>query len=400
MTATLDRIRRDLGEGELWERSLARSRRRRERRAPDEIVPRSLVSEALLDLDGPRLRQVGRDGVLRDLTDPEVWDISQSWARAQRLAAEPGMLPQARVAGATLVVAAVAAALPVPGGTQNRAKSSGATEVRVQLLRYGSRGPAVAKVQRRLGIPADGIFGPQTRAAVRTFQKRHGLLVDGIVGPQTRGALYGAPSASKTKYIRAWWVVPVQRALGVPADGLYGPVSRAAVVAFQKKRGLIVDGVVGPQTLGALGIGRAATAPKPSPAKKASKPAKKEAAKNSSRGARVAAIAQRYLGIPYRWGGESPKTGFDCSGFVMYVFSRVGVSLPRVVSAQYTVGRKVSRGALRPGDIVFFNGLGHDGIYIGGGRFVHSPNSGDVVKVSSIHDSWYHSRWVGARRVV
>ena len=170
MTATLDRIRRDLGEGELWERSLARSRRRRERRAPDEIVPRSLVSEALLDLDGPRLRQVGRDGVIRDLTDPEVWDISQSWARAQRLAAEPGMLPQARVAGATLVVAAVAAALPVPGGTQNRAKSSGATEVRVQLLRYGSRGPAVAKVQRRLGIPADGIFGPQTRAAVRTFR--------------------------------------------------------------------------------------------------------------------------------------------------------------------------------------------------------------------------------------
>jgi peptidoglycan DL-endopeptidase CwlO len=402
MTATLDRIRRDLGEGELWERSLARSRRRRERRGPDESVPRSLVSEALLDLDGPRLRHVGRDGVVRDLTDPEVWDVSQSWAQAQRLAAEPGMLPQARVAGATLVVAAVAAALPVPGGAHNRAKTSGAAEVRVELLRYGSRGPAVAKLQRKLGIPADGIFGPQTRAAVRAFQKRHGLLVDGIVGPQTRGALYRAAPASKIKIIRAWWVVPVQRALGVPADGLYGPVSRAAVIAFQKKRGLIVDGIVGPQTLGALGIGRAAKASKPAPAKKASKPAsaKKDAAKPSSRGARVAAIAQRYLGIRYRWGGESPRTGFDCSGFVMYVFSRVGVSLPRVVSAQYTVGRKVSKRALRPGDIVFFNGLGHDGIYIGGGRFVHSPNSGDVVKISSIHDSWYHSRWVGARRVV
>jgi cell wall-associated NlpC family hydrolase len=88
------------------------------------------------------------------------------------------------------------------------------------------------------------------------------------------------------------------------------------------------------------------------------------------------------------------------SGFTYYVFSRVGVSLPRVVSAQYQVGRPVPRRNLRPGEIVFFNGLGHNGIYIGGGRFVHSPNSGDVVKISSIRDSWYHSRWVGARRVV
>ncbi|MGH3039453.1 MAG: peptidoglycan-binding domain-containing protein, partial [Gaiellaceae bacterium] len=302
MTATLDRIRRDLGEDELWERSLARSRRRRERAAPDEGVPRSLVSEALLDLDGPRLRHVGRDGVVRDLTDPEVWDVSQSWARAQRLAAEPGLLPQARVAGVTLVVAAVAAALPVPGGAHNRAKSSGSSEVRVELLRFGSRGPAVAKLQRKLGIPADGIFGPQTRRAVRAFQKGHGLLVDGIVGPQTRGALYRTVPAAKIKIIRAWWVVPVQRALGVPADGLYGPVSRAAVVALQKERGLIVDGIVGPQTLGALGIGRGSKAPRPSSAKN-------DPVKHSSRGARVAKIAQRYLGTPYRWGGESPKTG-------------------------------------------------------------------------------------------
>ncbi len=245
-------------------------------------------------------------------------------------------------------------------------------------------------MQRKLGVTADGIFGPITRAAVRTFQKRHGLLVDGIVGPQTRAALFRTGPA---KIIRAWWVVPVQRALGVHVDGLYGPVSRAAVRAFQKKRGLVVDGIVGPQTLGALGIKRHAKPAQQDPPKKA-------VPKPSSRGARVASIAQRYLGIPYRWGGESPKTGFDCSGFVMYVFSRVGVALPRVVSAQYTVGRSVRRKALRPGDIVFFDGLGHDGIYIGRGRFVHSPNSGDVVKISSIHDSWYHSRWVGARRVV
>ena len=91
--------------------------------------------------------------------------------------------------------------------------------------------------------------------------------------------------------------------------------------------------------------------------------------------------------------------GLDCSGFVQFVFSRVGVSLTRVVSAQYRTGRAVARSALRPGDIVFFNGLGHDGIYIGGGRFIHSPSSGDVVKISTI-TGYYADRWVGARRVV
>jgi len=113
----------------------------------------------------------------------------------------------------------------------------------------------------------------------------------------------------------------------------------------------------------------------------------------------VVGIAMQYLGTPYRWGGSSPSTGFDCSGFVMYVFSRVGVSLPRVVSAQYTVGVPVSRSELQPGDIVFFNGLGHNGIYIGGNQFIHSPHTGDVVKISSI-TGYYSSGWVGARRVL
>jgi len=391
VTATLDLgVQRDLGATELWERSLVRSQRRRARESPGEEARRSLVSVALSDLDGPVIRSPGAAGAPRDLADPELWDLSQALARGKRLAAEPGVLPQARVAGAALVVAAVAAALPVQGGAHGRARASGVATVHAELLELGSRGPAVARVQKRLGIEADGIFGPRTRAAVRAFQERRGLVVDGIVGPQTRAALVQSDRAGKL--IRAWWVAPVQRALGVPVDGVYGPVSRAAVRAFQQRRGLEVDGVVGPQTLGALGIRRQATTAKPAPPKKT-------ASKASSRGARAAAVAQRYLGTPYRWGGESPS-GFDCSGFVMYVFSKVGASLPRVVSAQYRAGEPVPRSKLRPGDIVFFNGLGHDGIYIGGGRFVHSPRTGDVVKISSIHDSWYSTRWVGARRVV
>jgi cell wall-associated NlpC family hydrolase len=109
-------------------------------------------------------------------------------------------------------------------------------------------------------------------------------------------------------------------------------------------------------------------------------------------------VAMQYLGTPYVWGGSSPG-GFDCSGFVMYVYSQIGVYLPHHAADQYNYGTPVSRDELEPGDLVFFDGLGHVGIYIGGGQFVHSPHTGDVVKISSLDDSWYAATYVGARRL-
>jgi cell wall-associated NlpC family hydrolase len=112
----------------------------------------------------------------------------------------------------------------------------------------------------------------------------------------------------------------------------------------------------------------------------------------------VVGIAMQYLGVPYRWGGADPS-GFDCSGFSMYVFAKVGVSLPHHAASQYGMGTPVSKSELQAGDLVFFNGLGHMGIYIGGGQFIHAPHTGDVVKISNLSDSWYAATWVGARRL-
>ena len=118
----------------------------------------------------------------------------------------------------------------------------------------------------------------------------------------------------------------------------------------------------------------------------------------SSKYGHVVPIALQYLGIPYVWGGSSPS-GFDCSGFVMYVYAQIGVSLPHHAASMWSYGSYVPRDQLEPGDLVFFNGLSHMGLYIGGGQFVHAPHSGDVVKISSIHDSWYASTWYGAKRL-
>jgi hypothetical protein len=111
-------------------------------------------------------------------------------------------------------------------------------------------------------------------------------------------------------------------------------------------------------------------------------------------------LAKSYLGTPYVWGGESPG-GFDCSGFTQWLYGQFGISLPRVTYEQVKVGRAVGRGELRPGDLVFFRqgsrGPEHMGMYIGGGKFIQAPRTGDVVKISNMSD---RTDFVTARRVV
>jgi cell wall-associated NlpC family hydrolase len=115
-------------------------------------------------------------------------------------------------------------------------------------------------------------------------------------------------------------------------------------------------------------------------------------------GQRVAQIALREVGVPYRWGGESPS-GFDCSGLVRWSYLRIGIDLPHSSYALSAVGRRVAPDHMEPGDVLLFDGLGHVGLYIGGGRMVHAPYSGADVEVVSLA-GWYGSRFEGARRVV
>ncbi len=121
----------------------------------------------------------------------------------------------------------------------------------------------------------------------------------------------------------------------------------------------------------------------------------------SGRGQALVNTAKKYLGVPYVWGGTSPR-GFDCSGLVQYVCRQNGISVPRVASSQRNAGTYVSRANLQAGDLVFFGNGGritHVGIYVGNGNMIHAPQTGDVVKISSINSSYRVARYAGAVRV-
>ena len=112
--------------------------------------------------------------------------------------------------------------------------------------------------------------------------------------------------------------------------------------------------------------------------------------------------ADSFIGVPYRWGGESVKEGFDCSGFTMTVYKLNGLDLPRSSQAQWRKGVSVSRNRLKKGDLVFFrttksNNISHVGIYAGNGRFVHAPGRGDHVQRTSLNNRYFRAHFTGAK---
>ena len=172
----------------------------------------------------------------------------------------------------------------------------------------------------------------------------------------------------------------------VTADGDFGPATTEAVKAFQVSKGLSADGLVGPTTYSAL-LGK-------------SMPEVSRGANYISR--RVIQNSMEYIGVPYVFGGTTPS-GFDCSGYVRYVFANAGVYLPRTADAQYEVGAPVSMSELTAGDLVFFStyeyGPSHVGIYLGDGNFINASSSRGVA-VDSLYSSYWGSCYIGARRVM
>ena len=235
-------------------------------------------------------------------------------------------------------------------------------------LKNGARGPAVQKVQRWLDQPADGIFGRETRAAVKRFQRRRGLTPDGVVGPATWAALRRGHRATQRRTSsatpvrsRGGAVRRLQHALGIAADGVFGPATKAAVERFQRSRRLTADGVVGPATWSALGH-----------------PGVRVVLKRGRRHApagglpervrRIIAAGDRIAGKPYEYGGghgQWEDSGYDCSGSVSYALHGAGL-----LGSALTSGDFMSWGAPGKGRwVTIYANPGHVYMVVSGRRF-------------------------------
>jgi cell wall-associated NlpC family hydrolase len=132
------------------------------------------------------------------------------------------------------------------------------------------------------------------------------------------------------------------------------------------------------------------------------KPVPKTAKDNKDMGAIAARTAERFVGIPYRWGGENVVDGMDCSGFVRAVYNLCGLNIPRTSRDQYKAGDLIAKDSLKDGDLVFFgtseSAISHVGIYVGSGKFVHAPRRGEDIRVTEVSDNYFDKHFVGARR--
>ena len=259
---------------------------------------------------------------------------------------------------------------------------------------YGDTGSEIVAIQKKLiaaGYKAreTGEYDANTKWAVRLYQKDQGLPVDGILGDATYKKLMGKPMPSATKTVSKVKEISKKDAELMAKIQAKKEVNSKAITTSVKQQKK-------PTTQG----------------KPATVQVKHKVTNHTAKPLRTVPVsgyvkeiltyANTFTGVPYKFGGTTPA-GFDCSGYIRHVFQKVGVQLPRQADEQYTVGKKVEKQNLQPGDLVFFEtyepGVSHSGIYIGDGQFISATSSSGVA-VADIDDSYWGPRYVGAKRVL
>ena len=318
-------------------------------------------------------------------------------------------------------VASVAVSVPhhFADASEEKAKFSNKT------LRYGNVGSSVRLMQeglKQIGyylFAVDGIFGHQTQAAIRKFQLHAGIPVDGVAGPKTLTALsnYSPDNSNDTeKYVHKFIDAQIPKLENIlitgtsghqvgdaqkllrnlnyytyKIDGLFGNRTNQAVANFQKHNNLPVTGSIDEATWKKLHS--------PNPIANEAVPVQVLKEGHMMDGTFIQ-HALHLIGSPYKWGGSTPN-GFDCSGFLKYVFAEKGINIPRTVSEIWNYGIDVNKPSI--GDLVFFQtykpGPSHAGIYIGDGRFIHSGSSKGVT-ISKLSQSYWSKRYLGSKRIV
>lgn len=272
----------------------------------------------------------------------------------------------------------------------NNTSSSGSSSGTRSTLRIGAQGDDVKTLQQALKNKgylkgsADGKFGNSTLSAVKSFQKAMNVKQDGVVGSTTWALLMFSrtlrqgSSGSDVKELQT--ILKKLGYLSGSADGKFGAATKKAVVALQKARGLTADGVAGSKTFAKL-YATSSSSKSSSTTTTSSSPA------SLSLGQQIVEYAKTFLGIPYVYGAESPSVGFDCSGLTWYVLKHFGINAPRSSTGYATAGTAVASMAdAQPGDILCFrNPVGHVGIYVGNGLYLHAPQTGEVVKIATLN---------------
>ena len=255
---------------------------------------------------------------------------------------------------------------------------------------YGDTGNEILGIQKKLiaaGYKAreTSEYDANTKWAVRLFQKDNGLTVDGILGAVTYKKLMGKPLPAKTNTVSKKKEISEKDAkLLSHSDSNRESTAITSTVKHKKGKNAAPQGLTFKKkgkTYKGLDIGHQPV---------------------SGNVKEVLTYANTFTGVPYKFGGTTPA-GFDCSGYIRYVFQKIGFDMPRQADEQYTVGKKVEKNNLQPGDLVFFEtyepGISHSGIYIGDGQFISATSSSGVA-VADIDDSYWGPRYVGAKRVL